>query len=37
LSSIEIGASLGISPETVRWHHHQARQALRAALAALRG
>ena len=37
LSSMEIAASLGISPETVRWHHHQARQALRAALAALRG
>ena len=36
LSTPEIAESLGISPETVRWHHHQARQALRAALAALR-
>lgn len=36
LSTPEIAASLGISPETVRWHHHQARQALRAALASLR-
>ena len=37
LSTTEIAESLGISPETVRWHHHQARLALRAALAALRG
>jgi RNA polymerase sigma-70 factor (ECF subfamily) len=37
LSSAEIAESLGISRETVRWHHHQARQALRAALATLRG
>ena len=36
LSTLEIAESLGISPETVRWHHHQARQALRATLAALR-
>ena len=35
LSSQEIAESLGISPETVRWHHHQARRALRAALAPL--
>jgi len=36
LSTTEIAESLGISPETVRWHHHQARQSLRAMLAALR-
>jgi RNA polymerase sigma-70 factor (ECF subfamily) len=36
LSTTEIAESLGISPETVRWHHHQARQTLRAALASLR-
>jgi RNA polymerase sigma-70 factor (ECF subfamily) len=36
LSTTEIAESLGISPETVRWHHHQARHALRATLAALR-
>lgn len=36
LSTVEIAAALGISRETVRWHHHQARQALRKALAPLR-
>ena len=36
LSTAEIAESLGISCETVRWHHHQARQALRQALAAFR-
>jgi len=36
LSTAEIAAALGISRETVRWHHHQARQALRNALAAFR-
>src|SRR5690348_17217114 len=36
LSTTEIAESLGISPETVRWHHYQARQTLRAALASLR-
>ena len=36
-STTEIAASLGISPETVRWHHHQARRTLRGALATLRG
>ena len=36
LSTAEIARELGISPETVRWHHHQARQILRDALAALR-
>ena len=36
MSSQEIADSLGITPETVRWHHHQARRALRAALAPLR-
>jgi RNA polymerase sigma-70 factor (ECF subfamily) len=36
LSTAEIGEALGISGETVRWHHHQARQALRSALAGLR-
>ena len=35
LSTTEIAESLGISPETVRWHHHQARQRLRATLASL--
>lgn len=37
LTTTEIAESLGITPETVRWHHHQARRALRAALVALRG
>jgi RNA polymerase sigma-70 factor (ECF subfamily) len=37
LSTAEIAESLGISRETVRWHHHQARQALRHALAVFRG
>lgn len=36
LSTAEIAETLGISTETVRWHHHQARQALRTALAAFR-
>ena len=36
LSTAEIAATLGISRETVRWHHHQARHALRNALAAFR-
>src|SRR5689334_14730808 len=36
LTTAEIAAALGISRETVRWHHHQARQALRNALAAFR-
>src|SRR5690348_15716672 len=37
LTTAEIAETLGISRETVRWHHHQARQALRHALAAFRG
>jgi RNA polymerase sigma-70 factor (ECF subfamily) len=37
LSTAEIAEALGISCETVRWHHHQARQSLRHALAAFRG
>ena len=36
VASQEIADALGITPETVRWHHHQARRALRAALAPLR-
>lgn len=36
LSTAEIAEALGISRETVRWHHHQARQTLRQALAAFR-
>jgi RNA polymerase sigma-70 factor (ECF subfamily) len=36
LSTAEIAESLGISRETVRWHHHQGRHALRSALAAFR-
>jgi RNA polymerase sigma-70 factor (ECF subfamily) len=36
LSTAEIAESLGISRETVRWHHHQARHTLRQALAAFR-
>ena len=36
LSTTEIAHSLGITAETVRWHNHQARQSLRAALASLR-
>jgi RNA polymerase sigma-70 factor (ECF subfamily) len=35
LSTAEIADALGISRETVRWHHHQARQSLRKALAPL--
>jgi RNA polymerase sigma-70 factor (ECF subfamily) len=31
LSTAEIADALGISRETVRWHHHQARQELRSA------
>jgi len=37
LSTSEIGDTLGISQETVRWHLHQARRVLREALAVLRG
>ena len=36
LSTSEIATALGISRETVRWHHHQARRTLRKALAAFR-
>jgi RNA polymerase sigma-70 factor (ECF subfamily) len=36
-STAEIADALGITPETVRWHHHQARLRLRDALADLRG
>lgn len=36
LSAAEIAQSLDIAPETVRWHLHEARRALRAALAPLR-
>lgn len=36
LSTAEIAEALGISRETVRWHHHQARQTLRTALVAFR-
>jgi RNA polymerase sigma-70 factor (ECF subfamily) len=36
LSTTEIASALGITCETVRWHHHQARQTLRDALAAFR-
>lgn len=36
LNSLEIAAILGITPETVRWHHHQARQTLRRELAAFK-
>lgn len=36
LSTAEIAEALGISRETVRWHHHQARQTLRESLAAFR-
>lgn len=36
LSTAEIATILGITPETVRWHHHQARQTLRRELAAFR-
>jgi len=36
LSTSEIATALGISRETVRWHHHQARRTLRNALAAFR-
>lgn len=35
-TSIEISEMLGVTPETVRWHVHQARQTLRNALAAVR-
>jgi len=37
LSTAEIADALGISRETVRWHHHQARHSLRKALAQLWG
>jgi DNA-directed RNA polymerase specialized sigma24 family protein len=33
---VEIASMLGITPETVRWHHHQARQSLRRELAAFK-
>jgi RNA polymerase sigma-70 factor (ECF subfamily) len=36
LSTSEIAGELGIAPETVRWHLHQARHALRAPLGVLR-
>jgi RNA polymerase sigma-70 factor (ECF subfamily) len=36
LSTAEIAAELGIAPETVRWHLHEARHALRAPLGVLR-
>jgi len=36
-TSVEIAAMLGVSPETVRWHVHQARHTLRSALAAIQG
>ena len=36
LSTAEIAEALGISRETVRWHHHQARQSLRDAMAVFR-
>lgn len=36
LSAAEIAQSLDIAPETVRWHLHEARRALRLALAPLR-
>jgi RNA polymerase sigma-70 factor (ECF subfamily) len=36
LSTLEIAAILGVTPETVRWHHHQARQTLRRELAAFK-
>jgi RNA polymerase sigma-70 factor (ECF subfamily) len=36
LSTSEIAAMLGITSETVRWHHHQARQTLRRELAAFK-
>jgi RNA polymerase sigma-70 factor (ECF subfamily) len=36
LSTAEIAAELAIAPETVRWHLHQARHALRAPLGVLR-
>ena len=36
LSTLEISTMLGITPETVRWHHHQARQRLRRELAAFK-
>jgi RNA polymerase sigma-70 factor (ECF subfamily) len=35
-STAEIALELGIAPETVRWHLHQARHALRAPLGVLR-
>jgi RNA polymerase sigma-70 factor (ECF subfamily) len=35
-STAEIAAQLGITPETVRWHLHQARHALRVPLQVLR-
>ena len=36
LTTAEIAEELGITPETVRWHLHQARHALRAPLGVLR-
>ena len=36
LSTADIARTLGISEETVRWHHHQARRTLRRTLAGLR-
>jgi RNA polymerase sigma-70 factor (ECF subfamily) len=36
LTTAEIAEELGITPETVRWHLHQARHALRAPLGMLR-
>jgi RNA polymerase sigma-70 factor (ECF subfamily) len=35
-TSVEIAAMLGVSPETVRWHVHQARHTLRGVLAPMR-
>jgi RNA polymerase sigma-70 factor (ECF subfamily) len=35
-SSVEIAEILGVTPETVRWHVHQARRVLRQALASVK-